>query len=123
METSVSELEISEVPLRDDTPLSSREMYRLSQRIVVDWERLAGLMNITRAERDEIRYSLLYSDSRSRAEKVLSIFNRREDFSREKTGCLFRRNSTVRVGGTSYNREVEKIVPSQKLLDNLQFAL
>ena len=83
----MSQLEISEV--RDNTPLSSREMYRLSQRIVVDWERLAGLMDITRAERDEIRYSLLYYDSRSRAEKVLSIFNRREDFSREKlAGCL-----------------------------------
>ncbi len=89
VETSVSQLEISEVPLRDDTPLSSREMYRLSKHIVVDWDRLAGLMDITRAERDDIRYSLLYNDSRSRAEKFLSIFNRTEDFSREKlAGCL-----------------------------------
>ena len=85
METSLSQLEISEVQLRDDTRLTSREMYRLSQRIVVDWEALAGLMNITRAERDEIRCNyFLYSDSRSRAEKILSIFNQREDFSRKK---------------------------------------
>ncbi len=84
VETSVSELEISEMQLRDDTRLSSREMYRLSQRIVVDWEALAGLMNITRAERDEIRFNyFLYNDSRSRAEKILSIVNQREDFSRE----------------------------------------
>ena len=90
METSLSQLEISEVQLRDDTRLSSREMYRLSQRIVVDWEALAGLMNITRAERDEIRCNyFLYYDSRSRAEKILSIFNQREDFSREKlAACL-----------------------------------
>ncbi len=85
METSLSQLEISEVPLQDNTPLSPREMYRLSQRIVINWEALAGLMNITRAERDEIRFNnFLYSDSRSRAEKILSIFNQREDFSRKK---------------------------------------
>ena len=90
METSVSELEISEVPLRDNTPLSSRELYRLSQRIVVDWERLAGLMGIAGAEGDDIRCNyFLYNDSRSRAEKILSIFNQREDFSREKlAACL-----------------------------------
>ncbi len=84
----MSQLEISEVP--DDTPLSSREMYRLSQRIVVDWDRLAGLMDITRAERDEIRCNyFLYNDSRSRAEKILSIFNQRDDFSREKLAAFF----------------------------------
>ncbi len=84
----MSQLEVS-VPLRDNTSLSSREMYRLSQRIVVDWDRLAGLMDITRAERDDVRYSLLYNDSRSRAEKILSIFNQRDDFSREKLAAFF----------------------------------
>ncbi len=79
----------SQPEISDGTRLSSREMYRLSQRIVVDWDRLAGLMNITRAERDDIRYSLLYNDSRSRAEKILSIFNQRDDLSREKlAACL-----------------------------------
>ena len=86
----MSQLEISEVPLQDNTPLSPREMYRLSQRIVINWEALAGLMNITRAERDEIRFNcFLYNDSRSQAERILSIFNQREDFSRKKlAACL-----------------------------------
>ena len=85
----MSQLEISEVQLRDNTRLSSREMYRLSQRIVVDWDRLACLMDITRGKRDDIRYSLLYNDSRSRAEKILSIFNQRDDFSRKKLAAFF----------------------------------
>ncbi len=82
-ETSASQHEIS-----DGTRLSSREMYRLSQRFVVDWEALAGLMDITRAKRDDIRYSILYNDSRSRAEKILSIFNQRDDFSRKKLAAF-----------------------------------
>ncbi len=85
----MSQPEVSEVPLRDNTPLSSREMYRLGQRIVLDWDSLAGLMDITRAEIDVIRYSLLYDNSRSRAEKILSIINNKKDFSREKlAACL-----------------------------------
>ena len=71
------------------TPLSAREMSRLSRRIVVEWDNLAGLMDIPRAERDDIRYSLIYNDGRSRAEKILDIFNNKEDFSREKLArCL-----------------------------------
>ncbi len=90
MGTSLSQLEISEVQLRDNTSLSSREMYRLCQRIVVDWEALAGLMDITRAERDEIRCNyFLYNNSRSRVEKILSIINKKKDFSRVKLAiCL-----------------------------------
>ncbi len=85
METPASQPEIS-----DDTRLSSREMYRLSQRIVVDWDGLAGFLDIARAERDDIRFNcFLYNESRSRAEKILSIFNQREDFSRKKlAACL-----------------------------------
>jgi hypothetical protein len=46
-------------------------------------------MDIPRAERDDIRYSLIYNDNRSRAEKILTIFNNKEDFSREKLArCL-----------------------------------
>jgi hypothetical protein len=46
-------------------------------------------MDIPRAERDDIRYSLIYNDGRSRAEKILDIFNNKEDFSREKLArCL-----------------------------------
>ncbi|CAB3978741.1 ---NA--- [Paramuricea clavata] len=71
------------------TPLSPREMSRLGRRIVVEWDRLAGLMDIPKAKRDDIRYSLIYNDSRSRAEKILAIFNNKEGFSREKLArCL-----------------------------------
>ncbi|CAB3978740.1 ---NA--- [Paramuricea clavata] len=71
------------------TPLSPREISRLGRRIVVEWDHLAGLMDIPRAERDDIRYSLIYNDNRSRAEKILTIFNNKEDFSREKLArCL-----------------------------------
>jgi hypothetical protein len=41
-------------------------------------------MDIARAERDDIRYSFIYNDNRSRAEKILAILNNKEDFSREK---------------------------------------
>jgi hypothetical protein len=70
------------------TRLSAREMSRLGRRIV-QWEQLAGLMNIPRADIDELRYSLIYHDNRARAEKILSIFNNMEGFSRKKlAGCL-----------------------------------
>jgi hypothetical protein len=63
-------------------------MSRLGRRIV-QWEQLAGLMNIPRADIDELRYSLIYHDNRARAEKILSIFNNMEGFSRKKlAGCL-----------------------------------
>jgi hypothetical protein len=46
-------------------------------------------MDIARAERDDIRYSLIYNGNRPRAEKILTIFNNKEDFSREKLArCL-----------------------------------
>ena len=81
--------EISEVPLQNDTPLSSREMYKLSRYFVVHWETLAYVLDITSAEMDDIRYSLLYTTSHSRAEKILAIFNNRKDFSRQKLAeCL-----------------------------------
>ena len=65
-------------------------MYRLSRHIAVDWDNLAGLMDITKEERDDIRCNIgIYSDNRSRAEKILSIFNRKKDFSRKKlVECL-----------------------------------
>jgi hypothetical protein len=70
------------------TRLSAREMSRLGRRIV-QWQQLAGLMNIPRADIDELRCSLIYHDNRARAEKILSIFNNMEGFSRKKlAGCL-----------------------------------
>ena len=71
-----------------EEPLSSRETYRLSRRIV-DWDSLAGLMDIAKEQRDHIRKNNSYYDDRDRAEKILSVFNRTPGFSREKlVNCL-----------------------------------
>lgn len=82
METPSLQPEIPELQLRN-TPLSPREMYRLSRRIVVEWESLAALIGIDRSEREDIRYNIRYHDVRSRAEKVLATLNYMEGFSRE----------------------------------------
>ena len=61
----------------------------LSCHLVVNWDRLAALLGITPNEREDIRYSLLYTNSHSKAEKMLAIFNNMEDFSRQKLAeCL-----------------------------------
>ena len=72
-----------------NTPLSSRELYRLSRRLV-DWDSLAGLLDISVADRNNVRSCDKYDDDRSRAQEILSIFNRREDFSREKLACCLK---------------------------------
>ena len=59
-------------------------MYKLSKRIVLDWDDLAVLMGITKEQRDNIRFESVYIDERARAEKLLSIINCKKDFSREK---------------------------------------
>ena len=69
--------------VKRDTPLSSREMYRLS-RLIVDWDSLAGLMDIPLTTKEGIRNSAVYPDTKSRAEKVLSLFNNSKAFCREK---------------------------------------
>lgn len=58
-------------------------MYRLGLRIGVDWQLLAALMNLEKAEIDDIRCNIRYIDARSKAEKILAIFNTRGGFSRE----------------------------------------
>jgi uncharacterized protein involved in tellurium resistance len=58
-------------------------MHRLSRRITVDWDSLAGLMDIAREERNDIGQNSMYSDHRHRAEKILSLYNHKKDFSRE----------------------------------------
>ena len=72
-----------------DIHLSPLEISRLSRRITVDWDSLAGLMDIAREERNDIRQNPMYRDHRQRAEKILSLFNHKRDFSREKLAeCL-----------------------------------
>ncbi|XP_028404256.1 uncharacterized protein LOC114526913 isoform X2 [Dendronephthya gigantea] len=71
-------------PEKNVEPLSPREMCRLSQRVSVHWDSLAGLLEIDSEVREDIRGNIcIYHDSRSKAEKILSIFNRRRDFSRK----------------------------------------
>ena len=67
-----------------NTPLSSRETYRLSRKIGRDWECLASLMDIATEDRENIQSNSMYTDNRAKAEKVLSIFNNKKSFSREK---------------------------------------
>ena len=99
--TATLQPEISEVQLQDDTPLSSREMYKLSRHLVVTWDRLAALLGIAPDERHDIRYSLLYTQSHSKAEKMLAIFNNMQDFSRQKLAeCL------EKVGQSELNEPV-----------------
>ena len=41
-------------------------------------------MNIANEEMQNVRCSQIYNDERARAEKILSIINRKKDFSRDK---------------------------------------
>ena len=55
----------------------------MSRMVGVDWDGLAGLMNIPYCEREEIRMNhSKYPDCFSKAEKILSILSGREDFCR-----------------------------------------
>ena len=85
VETSPSQPEINadEYTKLQEIPLSPREMFRLSQQITTCWDSLAGEMGISLSRREDIRQNTIYPDHRSRAEKVLSIFNNRQNFSRK----------------------------------------
>ena len=89
LETTPSQIEVS-IPEKSEslhlrgTPLSPREMHILSKHIVGQWQTLAGLLGVTRADINNIQINPRYHDARSQAEKILSKFNNREDFSREK---------------------------------------
>ena len=78
-------------PSEDDTPLSPREMSRLSGRLSVsDSYKLAAVMGISNEERENIRSNPIYSDGFSCVEKFLSIYNRKENFSRKALGDYLR---------------------------------
>ena len=83
--------EPKEPPVREMnvTKLSPREMYRLSRQIGVQWYILGGLMDVEQVERDNIRANFTFIDDVAKAEKILSMFNKKKDFSREKlVECL-----------------------------------
>ena len=97
-ENATKEVETPSCPLEayenervdDCTPLSSREMFRLSQRVTKDWDSFAGLVDIAKEQRDDIRLNTIYKKHRARAEKILSIFNQKENFSRKKVAECFK---------------------------------
>ena len=97
-ENATEEVETPSCPLEayenecveDCTPLSSREMFRLSQRITTDWDSFAGLVDIAKEQRDDIRLNTIYKNHRARAEKILSFFNKKENFSRKKLAECFK---------------------------------
>ena len=65
-------------------------MSRLSRKICAsDSYNLGGIMGISKEERDNIRSNPIY-DERSRTEKILSIFNRKQGFSRKVLGNYLR---------------------------------
>ena len=65
------------------TRLTSREIRRISTLVGEEWDRVAGLMDIPYSEREEIKMNHANDqDSFSKAEKIFSLFNDREDFCR-----------------------------------------
>ena len=55
----------------------------MSTGVGVDWDCLAGLMNIPYSEQEKIRMNhAKYPDFFSKAQKIFSLFNGREDFCR-----------------------------------------
>ena len=74
---------------RNATKLSPREMYRFSRQIGVQWYILDGLMDIEQVDRDNIRANHTFIDDVGKAEKILSMFNKKKDFTRDKlVECL-----------------------------------
>ena len=65
------------------TRLSNREISRISSAVGVNWDRVAGLINIPYSKREEVRMNHAnYPNSFCKAEKIFSLFNGREDFCR-----------------------------------------
>ena len=87
---SPPEINANESLKLQQTRLSSREMFRLSERVSADWYKLAGEMNIPKEKRYDIQNNVIYTDNRSRAEKILSIFNNKREFSRKKLAGVLR---------------------------------
>ena len=72
------------------TRLTSREISRISTLVGEEWDRVAGLMDIPYSEREEIKMNHANDqDSFSKAEKIFSLFNDREDFCRNALGKCF----------------------------------
>ena len=70
-------------PITNSTRLIPREMFRLSSRIGRDWKILGRYLGISKAEMEDVRTNnTMYPRETSEAEKMLELYNHREDFSR-----------------------------------------
>ena len=54
----------------------------MSRVVGVDWDSLAGLMDIPYSDREEIRVNNNYQDGFAKAEKIFALFNDSENFDR-----------------------------------------
>ena len=66
--------------VRREERLPNSEIIRLSGVLGVDWDCLAGLLDIPYSQREEIRTNQMkYPDCTSKASKIFSLYNNRED--------------------------------------------
>ena len=65
------------------TKLTNEEINRISRKVGIDWDSLAGLMDIPYAEREKIRINnRKYPSFSSKAKRVFQLFNNSECFGR-----------------------------------------
>ena len=66
-----------------DTKLTNEEVFRMSSAVAIDWDSLAGLMDIPYPEQEAIRFNdVKYPDYWSRAKEIFALFNASEFFDR-----------------------------------------
>ena len=64
-----------------DGRLTNRQINRLSCKVGVDWDSLAGLLDFPESQREEIRTNHeKYPDYTSKALRIFSLYNSRKDF-------------------------------------------
>ena len=72
------------------TKLTNKEISHVSPKVGIDWDRLAGLMDIPYAEREEIRVNYgKYPSCSSKAKRVFELFNDDKRFDRHILGEHF----------------------------------
>ena len=76
-------------PVSDTTKLSSRELTWLSLKIVTKWKVVAGLANLDKNKIENVDLNnVLYTEPCQKAEQILSMINKKPDFSRRKLGDI-----------------------------------
>lgn len=78
---------LDEEQFGDATKLSHRELTRLAGKIVTRWKVIAGLANLNKDQVDNVDLSLRLTGPRDKAAEILSMINRKADFSRKELVC------------------------------------